>query len=34
MDLQEQVKGIDPFIGMKMCNLIDYLSGARCISAM
>ena len=34
IDLQEQVKGMYLFISMKMCNLIDYLSGARCISAI
>ena len=33
IDLKEQVKGVYLFISMKMCNLIDYLSGARCISA-
>ena len=34
IDLKEQVKDVYLFISMKMCNLIDYLSGARCISAI
>ena len=34
IDLKEQVKDVYLFISMKMYNLIDYLSGARCISAI